>query len=70
MKHCHDGQQESNQAELIEITEELQDAQEEAVRKDRHWKQMMDKEREPTKHNLGTTTRARYILCRYGWTTS
>lgn len=52
MKQRQDGQQESNQAELIEITEELRAAQEEAVRKDRHWKQMMEKEGEPTKQNF------------------
>jgi hypothetical protein len=40
MKQRQGGQKESNQAELIEITEELRAAQEEAVRKDRHWKQM------------------------------
>ncbi len=49
MKKRQDGQQESNQAELIEITKKLRAAQEEAVRKDRHWKKMMDKEGEPTK---------------------
>ena len=38
IKRHYDGQQESNQAELIDITEALRAAQEEAVLKDQHWK--------------------------------
>ena len=41
MKQQQDGQQESNQAELIEITEALRVAQEKAVRGDRQWKQLV-----------------------------
>ena len=66
MKQHQDGQQESNQAELIEITEALRVAQEEAVRKDRQWRQTISEAGEPQKKNSRTMTKARYILCRYG----
>ena len=52
MKQHQDGQQESNQAELIEITEALRVAQEEAVRKDRQWRQTISEAGEPEKYNF------------------
>ena len=52
MKQQQDGQQESNQAELIEITEALRVAQEKAVREDRQWKQIMSEAGEPEKYNF------------------
>ncbi len=52
MKQQQDGQQESNQAELIEITEALRVAQEKAVHEDRQWKQIMSEAGEPQKYNF------------------
>lgn len=52
MKHFQDEQKKLEQEELIEITEELKAAQEEALIKEKQWKQMVEDPGESKKYNF------------------